>query len=113
MLERLEEIAKKHEDLRAQQADPEVAVDPNRSREVAQKLAELEPVVAVYREYRSTASELDGAREIAGRNDVAPIGLLYKNEAADRYDLYAAEGLATSRADKIAALKSELNQYRV
>jgi hypothetical protein len=58
-------------------------------------------------------ADLDGARKIAGRNDVAPIGLLYKNEAADRYDLYAAEGLATSRADKIAALKSELNQYRV
>ena len=69
MLERLEEIAKKHEDLRAQQADPEVAVDPNRSREVAQKLAELEPVVAVYREYRSTASELDGAREIVAESD--------------------------------------------
>ena len=69
MLERLEEIAKKHEDLQAQQADPEIAVDPNRSREVAQKLAELGPVVALYREYRSTASELDGAREIVAEAD--------------------------------------------
>jgi len=69
MLERLEEIAKKHEDLQAQQADPEIAVDPKRSREVAQKLAELEPVVAVYRDYRSTASELEGAREIVAEAD--------------------------------------------
>jgi peptide chain release factor 1 len=69
MLERLEEIAKKHEDLLAQQADPEIAVDPNRSREVAQKLAELAPVVAAYRDYRSTASELEGAREIVAEAD--------------------------------------------
>jgi peptide chain release factor 1 len=69
MLERLKEIAKKHEDLVAQQADPEIAVDPNRSREVAQKLAELAPVVAAYRDYSSTASELEGAREIVTESD--------------------------------------------
>ena len=69
MLERLEEIAKKHEDLVALQADPEIAVDPKRSREVAQKIAELAPVVAVYRDYSSTTSELEGAREIVGEAD--------------------------------------------
>ena len=69
MLERLKEIAKKHEDLVVQQADPEIAVDPNRSREVAQKLAELAPVVAAYRDYSSTASELEGAREIVTESD--------------------------------------------
>jgi peptide chain release factor 1 len=69
MLERLKEIAKKHEDLVAQQADPEIAVDPKRSREVAQKLAELAPVVAAYRDYSSTASELEGAREIVTESD--------------------------------------------
>ena len=58
-------------------------------------------------------ADLDGAREIAGRRDVTPIGLLYRNAAAQRYDLSSAEGLATSRADKIAALKSQLNQYRI
>jgi peptide chain release factor 1 len=69
MLERLEEIAKKHQALLEQQADPEVAVDPNRSREVAQKLAELEPVVAAFREYRSATSELEGAQEIIADAD--------------------------------------------
>ena len=58
MLERLEEIAKKHEALLEQQADPDIAVDPKRSREVAQKLAEIEPMVAAYREPQSMASEL-------------------------------------------------------
>jgi peptide chain release factor 1 len=69
MLERLKEIAKKHEDLVVQQADPEIAVDPIRSRQVAQKLAELAPVVAAYRDYSSTASELEGAREIVTESD--------------------------------------------
>ena len=69
MLERLKKIAKKHEELLAQQADPEIAVDPNRSRQVAQKLAEIEPMVTAYRHYSSTASELEGAREIVAEAD--------------------------------------------
>jgi peptide chain release factor 1 len=69
MLERLKEIAKKHEDLVVQQADPEIAVDPNRSREIAQKLAELAPVVAAYREYSTITDELEGAREIIAEAD--------------------------------------------
>ncbi len=69
MLERLKEIAKKHEDLLAQQADPEIAVDPNRSREIAQKLAELAPVVTAYREYSTITDELAGANEIVAEAD--------------------------------------------
>jgi peptide chain release factor 1 len=69
MLERLEEIARKHHELVAQQADPEVAVDPKRSRELAQKAAELEPVVSAYREYVQVSSELDDARELAAEAD--------------------------------------------
>jgi peptide chain release factor 1 len=64
MLDRLEEIARRHQRLLAEQADPEVAVDPHRSREVAIKLAELDPIVAVYREYRQAEQELADAREI-------------------------------------------------
>jgi len=69
MLERLQEIAKKHELLVAEQADPEVAVDRVRSREVAVKLAELAPIVRAYREYESVNTELDGAREIVAMAD--------------------------------------------
>ena len=69
MLERLQEIARKHELLLAKQADPEVAVDRVRSREVAVKLAELAPIVRVYREYKSVSDQLDGAREIVAKAD--------------------------------------------
>ena len=80
MLERLEEIAKKHEALREQQADPDVAVDPKRSREVAQKLAEIEPMVSAYREHQTIASELEGAREIAAEADDPEMQQMAENE---------------------------------
>ncbi|HSO24567.1 MAG TPA: peptide chain release factor 1 [Chondromyces sp.] len=69
MLERLEEIAKRHQVLRAEQADPEVAVDPKRSREVAQKIAEIAPLVTAYRAFREVSAELEGAREVLAETD--------------------------------------------
>jgi peptide chain release factor 1 len=69
MLERLEKIAARHAELLTQQADPEIAVDPNRSREIAIKLAETTDVVAVFREYKTALEELEGAREILAEAD--------------------------------------------
>ncbi len=70
MLEKLEEIAQRHQELLERQADPEIAVDRVRSRELAIQAAELEPVVRVYRSYSSVQKELDGAREVlAGTDD--------------------------------------------
>jgi peptide chain release factor 1 len=64
MLDRLEEILTRHQQLTAQQADPEVAVDPDRSRDIAVKVAEIEPIVRAYTAYRELDSELEGAREV-------------------------------------------------
>jgi peptide chain release factor 1 len=83
MLERLEKIAKKHRDLQAQQADPEIAVDPNKSRVVAQKLAELEPVVSAYREYRRVSNELAGAREIVAEGGDDEMRQMAETEAEE------------------------------
>lgn len=69
MFERLQDIEKKADELREQQADPEIAVDPNKSREIAQKLAELQPVVDVFRDYKSVEGDLEGAREILADGD--------------------------------------------
>ncbi len=69
MLERLEEIVRRQERLREEQADPAVAVDPKRSTAVAKKLAELEPIVATYREFRRVSDELEGAREVLAEAD--------------------------------------------
>jgi 2-oxoglutarate ferredoxin oxidoreductase subunit beta len=58
-------------------------------------------------------ADINAARELAGRRDFLPVGLLYRNEAAPRYDVASAMGLATSRKDKIAAVRDELNLYKV
>ena len=71
MLERLQEIESRYVALRAEQADPEVAVDPKRSREVAQKLAEIEPLVAAFRRWTKVEQDLEGAREIVAETDDA------------------------------------------
>ncbi len=83
MLERLQEIAKRREALLAEQADPEVAVDRNRSREVAIKLAELAPIVRAYHLYKSTSEELDGAREIVEQVDDDEMRTMAEAEVAD------------------------------
>jgi peptide chain release factor 1 len=83
MLERLEEIDRKYAELRAQQADPEIAVDRNRSREVAIKLAEIEDVVEVYHKYKGVLAELDGAREILAESDDEEMRSMAESEIED------------------------------
>jgi len=69
MFERLQDIEKQADELRIRQADPEVAVDPKQSREIAQKLAGIQPVVDVFRDYRGVETDLEGARELLADGD--------------------------------------------
>jgi 2-oxoglutarate ferredoxin oxidoreductase subunit beta len=57
--------------------------------------------------------DLDSARHLADGSEGVPIGLFYRNPTADRYDIISAEGLATARSEKIAALDSVLDQYSI
>ena len=58
-------------------------------------------------------SDMDTARELAGSEDPIAIGLFYQDKSVDRYDEYTAQGLATPRDEKIAALKAELSRYQI
>lgn len=58
-------------------------------------------------------ADIDAARALASRSDAIPIGLFYRNEGADRYDRYAAAGLATSRSEKLAAVRTEFDRYQI
>jgi 2-oxoglutarate ferredoxin oxidoreductase subunit beta len=58
-------------------------------------------------------ADLNAARDLAAREDVLPIGLLYRNENAPQYDELSARGLGSPRKDKIAAVRDELNLYKV
>ena len=69
MRDRLEDIARRHGELRRLWEDPEIAVDRKRSREIAEKLAELEPVVTAYAGLRRLENELTGAREVCDQTD--------------------------------------------
>ncbi len=69
MFERLQDIKVRSEELRKQQADPAIAVDPKQSREIAQKLAEIRPVVDIFKDYKSVEADLEGARELLADGD--------------------------------------------
>jgi 2-oxoglutarate ferredoxin oxidoreductase subunit beta len=58
-------------------------------------------------------SNMDEARELAGDPEGISIGLFYQNKSLDRYDEYTAQGIATSRDEKIAALNAELSRYQI
>jgi len=53
MIDKLAEIEKTHEELSARLADPAVLAQPAQVREVSKALADLEPVVRLYRELRA------------------------------------------------------------
>ena len=83
MLERLEKIAARHAALVEEQADPAVAVDPKRSREIAIKIAEVADVVEVFGEYKTVLSELEGASEILAEADDEEMRAMAESEVEE------------------------------
>jgi len=64
MLERLNKIEERYEELTSLMADPEVAQDYERVAEYAKERADLEEIVAAYRTYKGLADELEGAKTL-------------------------------------------------
>ena len=60
-------------------------------------------------------TDLAAARAIAGggQADAFPIGLLYQNKDAQRYDLMTSEGLAMSAKDRVAAAQTAIDRFLV
>ena len=80
MLTRLEEVARRFAELRDEQALPEVMTNRKRLLEITRKLADLEPVVTAYREYRRLREEHDGAREVHDGEHDAELRALAEEE---------------------------------
>jgi len=59
MLDRLDKIEERYEELTRLMADPEVAQDYERVAEYAKERAELEDIVGIYRVYKDTGQELE------------------------------------------------------
>lgn len=57
--------------------------------------------------------DLVTAREIAGRTDTLPIGCLYRNPEADRYDHFTAQGVGLTQAERLAAIRRQLEHFEI
>jgi peptide chain release factor 1 len=64
MLQQLEELEKTHRDLTARLADPEIHADHQAFRETSKKLAEIAPVVELFRKYKAAKDELAQTEEM-------------------------------------------------
>jgi 2-oxoglutarate ferredoxin oxidoreductase subunit beta len=58
-------------------------------------------------------SDLAAARALAEDDSVLPLGILYHNPDAPRYDLMSAVGMDMSVDDKIAGLNQALDQFAI
>ena len=65
MLDKLNSVEANYEELTALLAMPSVQSDSNEYRKHAKALAEIEPLVEKYREYKSVLTEIDQAQELA------------------------------------------------
>ena len=64
MLERLDKVEERYEELMRLMADPDIARDYERVAEYAKERADLEEVVSVYRDYKGAAEELAGTQTL-------------------------------------------------
>lgn len=64
MLEKLKEIALRHEDLQAQLGDPAVYGDAEKLKNITRELKELEPLVHTFHAYEEAVSRRDGAEAL-------------------------------------------------
>ena len=62
--DQLERIAADHAELTARLASPDVTSDAKRLRDTTRALAEIDPVVSLYRRYQENERQLAGAREL-------------------------------------------------
>ena len=69
MFDKLRTEEQRYEELMARLGTSEVQADPAEYRKHAKALAEVEPLVEKYREYKSVAADISGAEELAGSSD--------------------------------------------
>jgi len=69
MFDKLSTVESQYEDLATRLGTAEVQSDPAEYRKAAKKLADLEPLVQTYREYRVVQKDIEGAEELARGSD--------------------------------------------
>ncbi len=80
MLDRLEIIEKRYQELNQQMATPEVTSDPKQLQMLAQEKASIESLVTKYREYKATAKSLEETRAMVSDEMDGEMAALVKQE---------------------------------
>jgi len=80
MLDQLERIEKRYQELERQIATPEVASDPKQLQVLARERASIEGLVTKYREYKTTAGSLEETRAMWGDGLDEGMAALVKQE---------------------------------
>ncbi len=65
MIERLEVIVKKYEDLNSELLKPEVLADINKTRKISKEISDLESTVNCYKKYNQVLSDIEAAKEMS------------------------------------------------
>ena len=79
---KLSDLGERHEELAVLLADSDVVQDRERFTTLSREYAELEPVIAAYRDYRKATTDLDEATSLEADDDEA-IRELAREDAAD------------------------------
>jgi peptide chain release factor 1 len=108
MLGRLDEVTRRWQELRREQASPEVLANRKRLLEVSKKLAEIEPVVEAYRAYRRLLDEEEGARELLASESDPELRAMADDEVRRLSDELAER----ERALKLLLLPTDPNDRR-
>ena len=96
ILEKLQNISDRHEEVGALLSDPEVIGDQNRFRDLSKEYSELEPVVKTYADYSQVQENIDEAK------------LLLKDADADMRDMAQEE--LKSGEEELASLELDLQK---
>jgi peptide chain release factor 1 len=85
MFEKLEEIRRKYEEVRARLSDPTFVQDHRAVRDAQKTLAEFEPIIAKMEEHRRVTNELEGTRQLV--ESLSPGDELHQMAASERGEL--------------------------
>ncbi|MDQ7053828.1 MAG: peptide chain release factor 1 [candidate division KSB1 bacterium] len=69
MIDKLNDIEKRYEELGEQLADPNIVSDPRKLRDISKERSDLEEVVNVYREYKDVLRTLEEDRRLLEETD--------------------------------------------
>ena len=82
MIEKLEKIFQRYDEVNTLMSDPAIAADPQKSRDLGREFRTLEQIVKVGRQYKKVYTDLQGSKELLDQTSDPEM----KSMAQDEYD---------------------------